>query len=58
MESLILLIPLSVLLVAGGIAVFLWAVDNGQFDDLDAGADQALADESTAPPTNPTHPRT
>jgi len=35
MNSLVFLIPLSiVLLVGAGVALF-WAVDHGQFDDLD-----------------------
>ena len=35
MNSLILLIPLSILLLVGaGIALF-WAVDHGQFDDME-----------------------
>jgi len=35
MESLYLLLPLSVLLVLALIGVFGWAVNAGQFDDLD-----------------------
>ena len=35
MESLYLLLPVSVLLVLALIGVFAWAVNSGQFDDLD-----------------------
>jgi cbb3-type cytochrome oxidase maturation protein len=35
MESLYLLLPLSVLLVLALIGVFGWAVNAGQFDDLE-----------------------
>lgn len=35
MESLYLLLPLSVLLVLALIGVFGWAVQSGQFDDLE-----------------------
>ncbi|MCA0176019.1 MAG: cbb3-type cytochrome oxidase assembly protein CcoS [Proteobacteria bacterium] len=35
MDVLYLLIPLSVLLVLGIIAVFAWALFQGQFDDLE-----------------------
>jgi len=35
MESLYLLLPLSVLLVLALIGLFGWAVDSGQFDDLE-----------------------
>ncbi len=44
MESLMVLIPLSVIIVAVAIAMFLWAVDNGQYDDLERDARRALAD--------------
>jgi cbb3-type cytochrome oxidase maturation protein len=36
MESLYLLIPLSVLLILGIAALIVWAVLNGQFENLDA----------------------
>jgi cbb3-type cytochrome oxidase maturation protein len=35
MASLYLLIPMGVLVVAGAIALFAWAVNRGQFDDLE-----------------------
>lgn len=35
MDSLYLLLPLSVLLVLGLIGVFAWALHGGQFDDLE-----------------------
>jgi cbb3-type cytochrome oxidase maturation protein len=35
MESLYLLLPVSVALVLALIGVFAWAVNSGQFDDLD-----------------------
>jgi cbb3-type cytochrome oxidase maturation protein len=43
MESLYLLIPLSAALVLFIIAVFAWAVQGGQFDDLDSVAERILA---------------
>lgn len=45
MESLIILIPLALILVALAIRVFFWAVDNGQFDDLEGPAHSILFDE-------------
>ena len=36
MEIVILLVPLAILLVALGVAAFLWALRRGQFDDLDS----------------------
>ncbi len=42
MESLYLLIPLSVGLVLVVIAVFGWAINDGQFDDLEAEGERIL----------------
>jgi len=35
MTILLLMIPLSLLFVGGAVAVFFWAVDDGQFDDME-----------------------
>ncbi len=48
MDILYLLIPLSVLLVLGLIGVFAWAIDAGQFDDLQREGERILADDSTS----------
>ncbi|HKE40343.1 MAG TPA: cbb3-type cytochrome oxidase assembly protein CcoS [Casimicrobiaceae bacterium] len=49
MNSLVLLIPLSILfLVGAGIALF-WAVDHGQFDDMDTSALLPVIDADHAP---------
>ena len=45
MEILFLLIPLSVLLVGIAIGIFIWAVRNGQFDDLDSPAWRILVED-------------
>jgi cbb3-type cytochrome oxidase maturation protein len=45
MESLYLLIPLSAALVLFIIAVFGWALNRGQFDDLDGEAERILTEE-------------
>ena len=45
MESLIILIPLAMILIAVAIKVFFWAVDDGQFDDLEGPAHSILFDE-------------
>ena len=42
MESLIVLIPLSVLLILIALKAFLWAVNSWQFDDLDREAARIL----------------
>jgi cbb3-type cytochrome oxidase maturation protein len=45
MESLFLLIPLSLLLVGLAIWVFLRMSDSGQFDDMDGPAHSVLMDD-------------
>ncbi|WBA80287.1 MULTISPECIES: cbb3-type cytochrome oxidase assembly protein CcoS [Endozoicomonas] len=45
MESLIILIPLALILIAVAIKLFFWAVDDGQFDDLEGPAHSILFDE-------------
>ena len=48
MEVLYLLIPMSVLLVFALMALFRWALDAGQFDDLEREGERILADDLTA----------
>ena len=54
MESLLLLIPLSALVIVGAAVVFWWAVDDGQFDDLEHQGRRSLfgdlADDPAAQP--------
>jgi len=45
MNVIYFLIPLAMLLLAFGVAAFLWAVKSGQFDDLDREAYRILFDE-------------
>ncbi|GAB4550003.1 MAG: cbb3-type cytochrome oxidase assembly protein CcoS [Rhizobacter sp.] len=51
MESLYLLLPVSVLLVLALIGVFAWAVNSGQFDDLDREGWRVLEGGADASPT-------
>jgi len=48
MEALFLLIPLSILVIALAVWVFLGAADGGQFDDLDGPAVRILHDDDRA----------
>lgn len=48
MSMLYLLVPLSLVLVAFAVWAFIWAVNAGQFDDLDAPAWDMLADDDQA----------
>ncbi len=45
MEILYLLIPLSLVFVAGIAFVLLWAVRNGQFEDMEGPAHRILMDD-------------
>jgi cbb3-type cytochrome oxidase maturation protein len=45
METLYLLIPLSVVLVLAAGAVFWWAIGSGQFEDLEGPAHRILTDD-------------
>jgi cbb3-type cytochrome oxidase maturation protein len=49
MNILYLLIPLGLLLVGIGIAVFFWAVRSGQYDDLESPAMSVVMDDDTKP---------
>jgi cbb3-type cytochrome oxidase maturation protein len=55
MESLYLLIPLSVALVFAALWVFFRAADNGQFDDLVGPALRVLQDDDLPPPDQRDH---
>ena len=44
-----MLIPLSVLLVFAVIGVFAWALNAGQFDDLEREGERILSGEETTP---------
>ena len=46
MESLWILIPLSAGLVLAILAVFGWAVNRGQFEELEAEGERILVDEA------------
>ena len=45
MTALYILIPVALLLVAFAVWLFFWAVDSGQYDDLDSPAHRILFDD-------------
>ena len=45
MPALYVMIPAALLIVAIAIYIFFWAVDSGQYDDLDGAAERILYDE-------------
>lgn len=48
-----MLVPVSILLLAGAIWAFVWAVRSGQFDDLDTPPLDILHDEDRDAPRTP-----
>ncbi len=51
MESIIYLVPIALVLGAGGVAIFLWALRTGQYDDLDGAPYRILHDDGPHPET-------
>ena len=50
MDAIYLLIPIALILVAIGIAIFFWAVKSDQFEDLEGPAHSILFDDDVVPP--------
>ena len=48
MDILFLLVPMSVLIVFALLALFRWALNAGQFDDLEREGERILADDAPA----------
>lgn len=49
MPALYVLIPAAIILVSIAIWIFFWAVDNGQYDDLESPAHSILFDDEDYP---------
>lgn len=45
MSALYFLVPLALVMGAGFVALFVWAVRKGQFDDLDDAPERMLHDD-------------
>ena len=45
MDSLVYLVPLSLLLGGGALAAFLWTLRSKQYEDLDGAAERVLIDD-------------
>jgi len=52
METLYLLIPISLVIIALIISALLWAIKSGQFDDLEGPAHQILMDNDDITPSS------
>lgn len=50
MTGLGFLIPIALALGFGGLAVFFWAMRNGQFDDLEGAANRILIEDEEEEP--------
>lgn len=53
MNILVVLIPLSIVLLVGAGIAFFWAVDDGQFDDMETPRLLPLLDDPPSPPQPP-----
>ena len=55
MESLYFLVPCALIFIGLAIKVMFWAINNGQYDNLDTEAHRILfdADEGSKPQVNP-----
>ena len=53
MDSLYLLIPIALLFCVIAIKLLLWAINNGQYDDLDKEAWRILAEEEPSSSQQP-----
>ena len=56
MNVLLVMIPLSLLLLAGAAAAFFWAVDHDQFADMETPALVPLDDDPDEPPAHASDP--
>ncbi len=56
MNILLVLIPVTLLVIVVAVALFFWAVNHQQFDDLDSPAVLPLMDEAPASATGPETP--
>ncbi len=53
MNAIFILIPVGLIFLAAAIAALVWALNNGQYDDLDSPAVRILSDdEEPAPPAD------
>jgi len=57
-EVIFILLPLAILIAGVMLALFIWAVRSGQYDDLETPAHRILFDEEGAPERPATDPDT
>jgi cbb3-type cytochrome oxidase maturation protein len=49
MTDFLYLVPIALALGAAGLGAFMWALNSGQYDDLDGAAERILFDDTDAP---------
>jgi cbb3-type cytochrome oxidase maturation protein len=49
MGDFLYLVPIALALGAAGLGAFMWALNSGQYDDLDGAAERILFDDADAP---------
>ena len=49
MADFLYLVPISLALGAAGLGAFMWALNSGQYDDLDGAAERILFDGEDGP---------
>lgn len=54
MEIIFITVPVTLVFIGIGVAIFFWASKGGQFDDLDGPAHRILFDEDQGPESKPT----
>ncbi len=47
MESIYVLIPIAIVFIIVAVIIFIWAINNGQFDDLESPAYRILFDDDS-----------
>lgn len=55
MSVILYLLGASLLLGGGALAIFLWSLRTGQYEDLEGAANRILFDEDDHRPVNATH---
>lgn len=58
METLFVLVPLSLVLLGGIVAALVWAINSGQFEDLVGPADRVAHESDFIRPASPEAPDT
>ncbi|HTH68804.1 MAG: cbb3-type cytochrome oxidase assembly protein CcoS [Rhodanobacter sp.] len=58
MNVLLVLIPVTLVVIGVAVALFFWAVNHQQFDDLDSPGVLPLMDDQPAPAEEPENPPT